>query len=160
MIAVGVTGPMKLVVVGSPAYFARRRAPRTPEDLGRHDCVQYRRVADGATIEWPFERGGKAQRIPVDGRITVNDPEFALRAAVDGLGIAYTIEALADPFLRSRQLIRTLEESPVSFQGLYLYYPSHRQVPAALRRLIDMIRAAPRAKTAAPSRENPFAAAD
>ncbi|HUC71162.1 MAG TPA: LysR family transcriptional regulator [Stellaceae bacterium] len=160
MIAVRVTGPMKLVVVGSPAYFVRRRAPRTPEDLTRHDCVQYRRGVDGATIEWPFERAGKSQRISVDGRITLNDPEFALRAAVDGLGITYTIEALAEPFLRSGQLTRTLEEWSMSFQGFYLYYPGHRQVPAALRCLIDMIRASPRAKIASTAIENPFASSD
>jgi DNA-binding transcriptional LysR family regulator len=153
MVAVRVTGPIKLAVVGSPAYFARRRLPRAPEDLARHDCVQYRRVAEGATIEWPFERAGKSLRISVDGRVTVNDPELALRAAVDGLGIAYTIESLAEPFLRSGQLARTLEEWSISFQGLYLYYPGHRQVPAALRCLIDMIRAGPRAKPASGPRE-------
>lgn len=40
----------------------------------------------------------------------VNDPDLAVRAAVDGLGIAYTVEALAEPFLRSRQLLRVLED--------------------------------------------------
>lgn len=160
MVAVRVTGPMKLAVVGSPAYFARRRPPRVPEDLARHDCVQYRRMAEGATIEWPFERAGTSLRISVDGRVTVNDPELALRAAVDGLGIAYTIESLAEPFLRSGQLARTLEEWSISFQGLYLYYPGHRQVPAALRCLIDMIRAGPRAKPASDLRDSTFVAAD
>lgn len=160
MIAVRVTGPIKLVVVGSPAYFAKRRPPRVPDDLARHDCVQYRRVADSATVEWPFERGGKSQRVTVDGRVTVNDPELALRAAVDGLGIAYTIESLAEPFLRSGQLIRALEDWSMSFQGLYLYYPGHRQVPAALRCLIDMIRVSPRAKAAPRSLEDPAVAAD
>ncbi len=159
MIAVRVTGPMKLAVVASPTYFARRRAPRMPEDLARHDCIQYRRAADGATIEWPFERAGKPLRISADGRVTVNDPELALRAAVDGLGIAYTIESLAEPFLRSGQLARALEDWSVSLQGLYIYYPGHRQVPAALRCLIDMIRALPRSRTAPVVIENPFAAA-
>ncbi len=159
MIAARVTGPMKLVVVGSPAYFARRRPPRTPEDLAGHDCVQYRRAADGVPIEWPFERGGKSLRISVDGRLTVNDPELALRAAVDGLGIAYTIESLAEPFLRSGQLARVLEDWSVSLEGLYIYYPGHRQVPAALRCLIDMIRALPRSRARAAVTDNPFAAA-
>ena len=37
MIAVRVMGPMKIAVVGAPTYFARRRAPRTPDDLARSD---------------------------------------------------------------------------------------------------------------------------
>jgi DNA-binding transcriptional LysR family regulator len=160
MIAARVTGPMKLVVVGSPGYFAKRRPPRTPDDLAGHDCVQYRRVAGSATIEWPFEKAGKPQRVSVAGRVTVNDPELALRAAVDGLGIAYTIESLAEPFLRSGQLIRVLEEWSVSLQGLYIYYPGLRQVPAALRCLIDMIRASPHTKPARSSLDTSFAAAE
>jgi DNA-binding transcriptional LysR family regulator len=140
MIAVRVMGPTRVAVVGAPAYFARTPPPRTPDDLARHSCVQYRRAA-GAVFEWPFERDDRALRISPDGRVMVNDSELAVRAAVDGLGIAYTIEALADPFLRSGQLVRVLEDWSPSFDGLFLFYPGHRQVPAALRTLIDMLRA-------------------
>ena len=156
MIAVRVSGPMKFAVVGAPAYFARRRPPRTPDDLARHNCVQYRRRWDGDVFEWPFERNRKSRRIAVDGRVMVNDMDLAVRAAVDGLGIAYTIEALAEPFLRSGQLVRVLEDWSPSLEGLFLYYSGRRQVPATLRVLIDMIRAA---RGAAPSKrplQNPF----
>src|SRR6202045_3670776 len=47
MIAVRVMGLMKIAVVGAPTYFARQRPPRTPDDLARHSCVQYRRGGDG-----------------------------------------------------------------------------------------------------------------
>jgi DNA-binding transcriptional LysR family regulator len=141
MIAVRVMGPTRVAVVGAPAYFARTPPPRTPDDLARHCCVQYRRAA-GAVFEWPFERDGRSLRISPDGRVMVNDADLAVRAAVDGLGIAYTIEALAEPFLRSGQLVRVLEDWSPSFDGLFLFYPGHRQVPAALRTLIDMLRAA------------------
>jgi DNA-binding transcriptional LysR family regulator len=158
MIAVRVMGPMRVAVVGAPAYFARRRPPRTPDDLARHSCVQYRRAADGAMFEWPFERGDKSERISVEGRIIVNDTDLAVRAAVDGLGIAYTIESLADPFLRSGQLVRVLADWSPSFNGLFLYYPGHRQVPVALRALIDMLRSIRGSVPAEGSFENPFAA--
>jgi DNA-binding transcriptional LysR family regulator len=141
MIIVRVMGPVKVAVVGAPSYFARRRAPRAPEDLVHHNCVEYRRGADGPVFEWEFERSGKPRKVSVSGRVMVNDPDLAVRAAVDGLGIAYTITAQVEPFLRSGQLVRVLEDWSPSFGGLFLYYPSHRQVPAALRALIDMIRA-------------------
>jgi DNA-binding transcriptional LysR family regulator len=156
MIIVRVMGPMKVAVVGAPAYFARRQKPRTPDDLVRHTCVEYRRGAEGAVYEWEFERGGKSRKVSVSGRLMVNAPDLAERAAVDGLGIAYTIEAVAEPFLRSGQLVRVLEDWSPSFEGLFLYYPSHRQVPAALRALIDMIGAAGGSNSVAGLGVNPF----
>src|SRR6476659_9390893 len=156
MIAVRVMGPMRIAVVGAPAYFARRRRPRTPEDLSRHSCVQYRRATDGNVFVWPFERNRKAQRISVDGPVMVDDPELAVRAAVDGLGVAYTIEALAEPFLRSGQWVRILEDWSPSIEGLFLYYPGRRQVPATLRALIDMIRTARGPASTQRSLKNPF----
>jgi DNA-binding transcriptional LysR family regulator len=140
MIAVRVVGPMRVAVVGAPPYFARRRPPRTPDDLAEHSCIQYRRAADGVMFEWTFERDGKSRQVSVDGRVIVNDTDLAVRAAVDGLGIAYAAEAVADPFLRSGQLIPVLEDWSPSFEGFFLYYPGHRQVPVALRALIDMLR--------------------
>src|SRR6202045_3385336 len=157
MIAVRVMGLMKIAVVGAPAYFARQRPPRTPDDLARHSCVQYRREADGNVLLWQFECNRKSRRISVDGRVMVNDADLAVRAAIDGLGIAYTLESLAQPFLRSGQLVRVLEDWSPSFEGLFLYYPGHRQVPATLRALIDMIRTARGSAPVRRSLKNPFA---
>jgi DNA-binding transcriptional LysR family regulator len=156
MIAVRVMGPMKIAVVGAPTYFAKRRPPRTPDDLARHSCIQIRLAGDGAVFAWPFERNRKSQRISVEGRVMVNNADLAVRAAVDGLGIAYTLEALAEPFLRSGQLVRVLEDWSPSFEGLFLYYPGHRQVPATLRALIDMIRTAGGSPPTRRSLQNPF----
>jgi len=157
MIAVRVMGPSRVAVVGAPRYFARQRPPLAPDDLARHDCVQYRRAA-GAVFEWPFERDGKSREISLNGRVMVNDTNLAVRAAIDGLGIAYTLEALADPFLRTGQLIRVLEDWSPSFEGLFLYYPGHRQVPVVLRALMDMLRTARASAPAKVPPEIPFAA--
>jgi DNA-binding transcriptional LysR family regulator len=107
-------------------------------------------------LEWSLERNGKSRRISVHGRVMVNSPELAVRAAVDGLGIAYTLEALAEPFLRSGQLVRVLEDWSPSFEGVFLFYTGRRQVPAALRAFIDMIRASHGPAPGGRSRENPF----
>jgi DNA-binding transcriptional LysR family regulator len=119
-------------------------------------CVQYRLTADGDVLEWPFKRNRKSRRIAVDGQVIVNDADLAVRAAVDGLGIAYALEALAEPFLRSGQLVRVLQDWSPSFEGMFLYYPESRQVPATLRALIYLIRTT---RGSAPSRrslQNPF----
>jgi DNA-binding transcriptional LysR family regulator len=139
MIAVRVFGPLRVAVVGAPSYFARRPPPETPEGLAQHDCVRYR-GGDGDVQPWHFERNGQSVAITVGGRIVVNDPELSIRAAVDGMAITYTAEALVLPFLHSGQLVRVLEDWSPSAEGYFLYYPNNRRVPASLRAFIDMIR--------------------
>jgi len=77
----------------------------------------------------------------VRGPVTVNSSGLAVRAAVDGLGIAYAIDVQAESYVRSGELVRVLEDWIPSYEGYFLYYPGRRQVPTALRALIDMIRA-------------------
>ncbi len=155
MIAVRVTGPVKLVVVGAPSYFAIRRPPRTPDDLISHNCIQYRFGINDALVKWPLARGGKTRPVAVSGRLIVNSPDLALRAAVDGLGLAYTTEGNAAPYLRSGQLVQVVEGQLPTMEGLFLYYHGHRQVPTALRAFIDMIRV-PKSAQARRSIKSPF----
>jgi DNA-binding transcriptional LysR family regulator len=155
MIAVRLSGPLKVAVVGAPKYFERRRPPRAPDDLASHSCIQYRFATGGATVPWSFERKGRTKRMSLTGAVTVNIPDLAVRAAVDGLGLAYTSESLAAPFLRTGQLVRVLESFSPSVDAFVLFYPGHRQVPAALRAFIDMIRA-PASAQGGRSLKNPF----
>ena len=48
MIAVRIGPDMRMAVVGSPAYFAKRPPPRTPQDLTAHNCINLRLPAHGA----------------------------------------------------------------------------------------------------------------
>ena len=114
-------------------------ANRSPDDLTAHDCVQYR--LDGALFPWPFMREGTRRKIAVHGAVTVNSSELALRAAIDGLGLAFINDSVAAPFLRSGQLMAVLPDWSPSFDGYYLIYRGRRQVPLPLRALIDMLRA-------------------
>jgi len=155
MIAVRLRAPMKVAVVGAPRYFERRRPPRTPAELASHSCIQYRFSPGGAAVPWTFERDGKTKRMSLTGEVTVNVPDLAVRAAVDGLGIAYTAESLAAPFLRRGQLVRVLESYSPSVEPFFLFYPGHRQIPAALRAFIDMIRA-PQSVRGRRSQKTPF----
>src|SRR5258706_454685 len=109
------------------------RPPPTFDDLASHSCIQYRFAPNETVLPWSFERNGTTKRMTLAGAVTVNDPYLAVRAAVDGLGIAYTVEALAEPFLQTGQLVRVLERSSPCLEGLFLYYPGHRQVPAGVR---------------------------
>jgi DNA-binding transcriptional LysR family regulator len=139
MIAVRVSDPWKAVVVGAPSYLARHGEPATPDELVTHECIQYR--LDGALFPWPFVHEGTRRKIAVHGPVTVNSSDLALRAAVDGLGLAWMNDAVAEPFLRTGQLVAVLEDWAPSYDGYFLIYSGRRQVPSALRALIDALRA-------------------
>jgi DNA-binding transcriptional LysR family regulator len=96
----------------------------------------------------------------VRGPVSVNSGQLAVRAAVDGLGIAYVSEATALPLVRSGKLIRVLADWSPSHEGYFVYYPGHRQVPLALRALIDLIRLRRRSQQPASPAAPMAAAAD
>lgn len=65
---------------------------------------------------------------------------LAMRASIDGLGIAFTLETLAELYVNAAHLMRVLEDWSPSFDGFYLHYPGQRQIPTALRALIEMVK--------------------
>jgi DNA-binding transcriptional LysR family regulator len=78
--------------------------------------------------------GEKTVEIDVQGSVIVNDPELLTSAALDGVGIIYTIGEYVAPFVSSGRLVTLLDESSTPRnEGFSLFYPSRRQNPAALR---------------------------
>jgi DNA-binding transcriptional LysR family regulator len=100
----------------------------------------------GKLVNWMLSREpivhlkAGSQAISVSGNLLVEDIDLAIRAAIDGLGIAFSLETQVDFYIRAGHLVRVLEDWSPSYDGFYLYYPGQRQVPTALRALIDMIK--------------------
>jgi DNA-binding transcriptional LysR family regulator len=83
---------------------------------------------------------GKPLTVSVSGPLIVNDAEFMIRAAVDGVGLAYSLEQYAAEHIARGRLVRVLEDWCPPFDGYFLYYPSRRHQPRALQALVDALR--------------------
>ena len=142
MVAVRVGPDVRAAVVGSPAYFAGRPAPDTPDGLAGHRCINYRLTTAGRLYPWSFEEDGRSFQVKVDGPLVFNDGDLILVAALAGQGIAYLYEDQIANHVAGGRLIRILAEWCPAFPGYYLYYPSRRHMPPALAALIDALRAA------------------
>ena len=140
MVAVRVAPDLRTAVVGSPSYLAARPPTRTPRDLADHACINYRFAASGALYRWPFARDSEMLDVAVEGSLTLNDTDLIRAAALDGAGLACTLEDTVADDLAAGRLVRVLEDWCRPFPGFFLYYPGRRQVPPALRALIDMLR--------------------
>ncbi len=141
MIAMRVTNDMHYLLVASPDYLARRGRPRTPDDLQAHNCIRYR-LPGGGFIPWVFVVDGKTVEFDISGSVVViNDPELVISAALEGIGIAYLYEEYVASLVADGRLVSLLDKSALPItDGFFLFYPSRRQNPAALRALIDFLR--------------------
>ena len=96
--------------------------------------------AGGPVYRWEFEKRGKPVTVAVSGPLIVTDVELTLRAALDGLGLAFLFEEHVAGHIARGDLVRVLEDWCPPFEGFFLYYPSRRQQPAALKALVDALR--------------------
>jgi len=140
MIATRITGDLRMAVVGAPSYFVGRHLPQTPADLKDHLCLTYKWKGTGALYPWRFEYLDEVIDIDVKNVLTANDTNLLLAAAIEGLGLAYLIEDVVDPFVEANQLVRILEQSCKMFPGFYLYYPERTHLPAPVRAFIDFMK--------------------
>jgi DNA-binding transcriptional LysR family regulator len=125
-------------IVGSAGYFESHPRPKATRDLLQHRCINFRHSRD-EIYRWEFDKGKQSLTVAVNGPLIVDDVQLVIRAALDGVGVAYLGECAA-PYLDSGALVRVLEPWCQPFPGFFLYYPSRRQQPAALSALIDALR--------------------
>ncbi|OAT50871.1 LysR family transcriptional regulator [Proteus hauseri ATCC 700826] len=140
MIAVRIGPDWRLVAVASPAYFKQCSKPLIPTDLSEHKCINIRHRAAGAIYAWEFKQGGHTTSIKVDGQLVFNSTLHQLNAALDGMGIAYIPEHLAEPYIAKGELLSVLTDYSPYFEGFHLYYPNRRQSSPAFMAFVEAIR--------------------
>jgi DNA-binding transcriptional LysR family regulator len=92
MIALRIGPDLRMIVLGSPDYLKRHGVPETPRDLTAHRCINLRMATRGNLYAWEFEQDGRPLNVRVEGSLIVNDSTFAVQAALDGHGLACTVE--------------------------------------------------------------------
>jgi DNA-binding transcriptional LysR family regulator len=140
MIAVPVTGDLRLVVVGAPSYFARRGRLTHPRDLTDHECLNWHPTTDTPPYRWEFTENGRDFSVTVPARLLSTDAALNRRLAIAGLGITMAYEGHVRGALADGQLVSVLKEFCAPFPGYYLYYPQRRSASRALRALVEHVR--------------------
>jgi DNA-binding transcriptional LysR family regulator len=139
MVAVRISGDQRAAIVGSGRYFESHPKPTSPHDLLRHRCINIS-MGSAGVYRWEFDNGSQSLVVNTNGPLIVDDMDVTIRAAIDGIGLAFSLEDYVAPHLASGVLIRVLEDWCPCFAGFFLYYPSRRQQPAALTALIEALR--------------------
>ncbi|MDR3064764.1 MAG: LysR family transcriptional regulator [Comamonas sp.] len=139
MVAMPLTQDLTMCFGASPAYLQTHGTPQHPDELERHQCINYRMSSSGAVYKWEFNIGGKLSERAVNGPLTVNHGETGMRAALDGIGLMTGWrESMSDAF-ESGQLIEVLKPYRASFPGFYAYYPHRTHLPLKTRIFLDFL---------------------
>jgi DNA-binding transcriptional LysR family regulator len=136
MVAVQLSRPQRYAVVASADYVARRGRPKHPKDMLDHDCIRTR-FGSGAMFDWEFEKNGHVVKVDPPAKLIATYLGLAMRAVRDGVGFWATFDGYVREHVKSGALVSVLEDWCEPFPGPFLYYPSRRQVPPALRAFID-----------------------
>ena len=140
MVSVRIGPDVRFAVVGTKAYFAKHPAPKSPQELIAHSCINLRLPTHGGLWAWEFERNGRELKVRVDGQLIFNNIFQVRDAALDGFGLAYIPEDLARTHLLRGKLVWVLQEWSPRWSGYHLYYPSRRQSSPAFGLVVDALR--------------------
>jgi DNA-binding transcriptional LysR family regulator len=135
-------GSIRRVICGSPAYFARRGTPKSPGELGAHDCISFEGLTspDG----WKFTVGKSTVSVAIRSRLVVNTAEAAVDAATAAVGVTRVLSYQVASALRAGTLALVLQRFEPPPWPVSLVHAGGGLLPLKLRAFLDF--AAPRLK--------------
>lgn len=131
--------PARRRLCATPEYFARHGTPRAPQDLARHNCLDY--THSGEQGLWRFTGPEGEIAVPVSGRLRINDDEALSQAVLGGLGLALLPTFIIGRDIQAGRLRAVLSEYLPIEQHVHAIYLPTRHLPAKTRAFIDFLTA-------------------
>lgn len=129
---------VRVMLVGSPAYFDRRGRPGHPKDLSNHSALVY---TNGRSRDvWRFEHPAQGQyAVGVSGPLRVNNADILRPALLAGLGLAMQPDFMVWRDLAEGRLEVALAEWSAPPIALHLVTPPSPIRPARVEALIGFL---------------------
>ncbi|MGZ2747300.1 LysR family transcriptional regulator [Burkholderia stagnalis] len=134
-------GVFRLLLVGSPAYFARKGVPERPADLREHDCLQHRFPTNGKLEKWPLCADSLDESLQLPTRMTCNNIETLLHVAKAGHGIACLPDFAVRDALAARELQIVLDKYTQNSGEFSVLWPSGKHPSPKLRVFVEFLHA-------------------
>ena len=110
MIGVRVSEEQRGAIVASPRYFESKPKPASPRDLTSHRCISIS-MGSAGPYRWEFDQGNEALTVDVHGPLVLDDMDVTIRAAIDGIGLAFSLgEYIAPRTSQAARIVRVLED--------------------------------------------------
>ncbi len=140
MIAVPISAPLKMALVASPDYLAQHGSPKNIDDLQQHRLIGTKlSAAHGAEMQWEFKDKKELITFTPKSQFSINN-HLRLQAVSDDLGIAWVAHMSVADAIRSGKVVELLPEYAMTYDPLYLYYPSRRGHSNVFKLIVDALR--------------------
>ncbi len=125
------------ILCAAPAYLAQHGTPRSLDELKAHACLAIKEREHPFGV-WRLQSEGREQVVKVQGPLSSNDGDVALRWALDGRGILLRSMWQAAPLLASGALVPVLPgwEQPAN---IWAVYPVRLERSAKLRAAVEFL---------------------
>jgi DNA-binding transcriptional LysR family regulator len=123
----------RMIVAGSPSYFAKHGRPKTPDDLRRHNCLRL------GTMDWRFAWPDAVRTVRVRGSWSSDNGRALVAAAVRGRGLVRLTDYYMDAELARGELEIVLADFEPSDTATWLVYPDRQYLPTRVRYLLDFL---------------------
>ena len=126
------------LLVASPDHLRDHGRPTVPADVAGHACLVYSSVQ--GDDRWHFTGpGGRAETVPVRGRLRSNNLSVILAAARAGMGLAILPWYVAWRSVQDGAVVPLLEEFALPAQEIHAVFPSPKRVPSKVSTFIGFL---------------------
>lgn len=130
----------ELVVVGTAEYLRKSGTPRSPQDLARHECIQFVLPSTGLPVAWLFRENGRDFEVSTTGGLTCSEDLLGVVTLVrNGAGLLQTYRFIVEEDIAQRKLVEVLQEFGGRSRPFSIIYPATRHMPLRVRAFIDYL---------------------
>src|ERR1700759_162650 len=130
------------LLCAAPSYIASHGMPMTAHDLTRHNCIGIRQ-GDEAYGVWRLISGRgssrKTEAVRINGTLTTNDGEIAVKWALEGHGILMRAEWDIEQYLADGSLVQLLPDHDTPNADIFAVYSPRHQMSNRIRAFVEFI---------------------
>lgn len=128
--------PYAVALCAAPAYLERYGTPHAPEDLARHECLEFTGWLPQARWKLRGEKDGRGVR---PGRFRSNSTAALRMAALNGFGIVMQAESMLADDIAAGRLVPLLRDWLPAPRPMHLVYSRDRRATPKLTTFVDFV---------------------
>ncbi|MBP0600811.1 LysR family transcriptional regulator [Herbaspirillum sp. LeCh32-8] len=130
---------LQRIIVAAPLYIDRHGMPQTPDDLLRHNCLQWEAPMDHLN-NWPFIVDGQRMSLDIRGNFRFTSGMSSVEMVLAGVGITRMAEHFALPAIRAGKLVPLLSDYQAQDEtAIHAVYVKERNVHPRVRAFVNFL---------------------